>query len=143
MECSIKLIELPCHLSGIGYTAKVWSAGDTTLMLMHGHGISFPSPSAGQHFYVSVSSACNDCCARFKVSKRVGDVLTVALVGAASCTCMGANAKVAFLSVPREIVQDIVAEIGINVEPPLVYDCVTRTLSIDCRLLKQTCAVCP
>lgn len=142
MACPRTLIDLPCNMSGVGYTSAVFDAGDNTLQLMNSNGANFPEVPAGQHYYVRLVSACGDCCTELRVTARAGDLLTVENLNTSNCPCIGTNATVRFSENSRYAIEDIIREMGINVQPPFKYDCATRTLSIDCATMDAKCAPC-
>jgi hypothetical protein len=142
MSCPSTLVDLPCNLCGVGFTAKQYTNGDDTVTLMKGHGAKFPEVPAGKHYYIQLTSACSECCVELRVVGKAGDTLTVQYLNAATCLCIGTNATVRFKEFSRYAVEDIIATVGIKVLPPLVYNCATHTLSLDCSLMVQPCAPC-
>lgn len=141
-SCSERLIELPCNLTGKGFTTAVVGSDSDTIRLMKGMGVNFPAVSTAKHYYVKVSSACAGCCAEFKVIGKVGDTLNVERVSAMVCECIGTNATVTYIHTSMAVIEDMVRAVGINVVPPLVYDCNTHTLSIDCSLIPTVITPC-
>lgn len=142
MKCANNLIPLPCNIPGVGYTRTTFDNTDTEIPLMSGHGLNFPAVASGKWYYVKVYDACSGCCGEYRVTGRTANSLTVEPVSPLGCACMTSNAKVTFVDVPVYIVEDIVKSVGINVVAPLVYDCTTNTLSLDCTAWNG-CEVCP
>lgn len=136
MTCPALLEPLNCAQTGVGFMALAYTAGATTLTLQQGQGEHFPVPASGRVFYVDVGGC--GCCGRLKVTGRVGDVLTVEPF--TGCTCMSANARVAYASNSPEHMRLVAMEVPFNAVPPLHWDCETRTLSIDCEELKALVA---
>lgn len=136
MACAPSYLGLPCHLSGVGYTARSSPLGSASLQLQEGHGAQFPAVSPGEFFYAEVTDGCHTCCEVVRVVGRVGDVLEIER-DAPSCDCFSANSRVSYLSTTKEAILAIAAEVPFNVVEPLVWDCETRTLSLDCAQLQQ------
>ena len=136
MACSPVYVGLPCHLSGVGFAAESSTLGSATLKLQTGHGLHFPEVVPGQFFYAVVTDPCSDCCETVRVIGRTGDTLTIQR-DAPSCGCFKANARVRYVSNTKDAVLAIASEAPINVQPPLVWNCETRTLSIDCNKLHE------
>lgn len=136
MACAPRYAGLPCHLSGVGFTAIPAPLGSAVLQLQAGHGAFFPALNAGQFFYAEVTSDCNDCCEVVRVTARNGDQLTV-VRGSPTCECIKSNARVRYVSDTRDAILAIAADVPFEVQSPLVWDCSTRTLSIDCAALQN------
>jgi hypothetical protein len=134
MSCPRTIAPLPCGLTGVGFTAAPWDSLTNTLTLQHGQGANFPALPNGETFWVDIDG-CN-CCMRVQVTGRSGDVFTVVPPVGGACACTKSNSRVAYATNSAEHIKGIAAELGINVVPPLKFDCVTRTLSIDCEQLK-------
>jgi len=133
MTCPALLEPLNCSQTGVGFAAGPLASGGTTITLMAGQGDNFPTPSDEKVFYVDVGGC--GCCARLKVTRRVGDVLTVEPSNA--CTCIQSGARVAYATGSAEHARLAAMEVPFNVVPPLHWDCRTRALSIDCEALKD------
>lgn len=125
------LTQLPCHMSGVGWLSTSAPAISNTLTLMDGQGENFPTTVSGCVYYINV--ACGSCCTRYKVTARTGDVLTVEPQSA--CDCVPSGAKVSYASDSVEHLR--LAALGAlpTFQSPLVYDCVTNTVRIDCAAL--------
>lgn len=132
MTCQPKLIPLPCGASGFGYTAQPLNKGQTRLQLMKGHGVSFPTISHGQFFYVTVHSPCGTCCETMQVVGVEEDELIVVRDATAPCECIPSNAKVVYSTDSKQTILAISREVGLNVAAPLQYDCEKNLLSINC-----------
>jgi len=100
-------------------------------VLQTGHGAFFPAVSAGQFFYAEITDGCHECCEVVRVVGREGDVLTIER-DAPTCDCFSSNSRVRYVSCSRDAILAIAAEVDLNVEAPLNWDCATRTLSITC-----------
>lgn len=133
--CKQRLQTLPCDKLGYGYTSNPLGTSDTKLHLMRNQGNAFPPLAEGQYFFVVVKPCDNECCETMRVIARDGDVLTVERTNA--CDCIGSNARVSYLDYGREYVQALAREIGLNTVAPLVYNCETNTLSLDCTKLNM------
>lgn len=136
MACAPVYLGLPCHLSGVGYTARSAPLGSASIHLQEGHGAQFPAVSPGEFFYAEVTDGCRSCCEVVRVVGRDGDVLEVER-DAPSCDCFSENSRVSYLSTSKEAILAIAAEVPFEVVEPLVWDCETRTLSLDCARLQQ------
>lgn len=135
--CPTKLSPLACGQSGIGFLRAAWNNCATKLHLMPGDGVNFPAPINGQSFWVDVNGTqCGSCCAMLEVIAKDQDTLTLRNPDC-SCNCIQSTAKVSYAHNSPQHMRMVAQEIGINVVPPLRFDCATRTLSINCEELKQ------
>ena len=134
MACPPRYAGLPCHLSGVGFTAIPAPLGSTVLYLQGGHGAFFPALAAGQFFYAEVTDDCNACCEVVRVTANTDDQLTI-VRGSPTCDCIRSNSRVRYVSDTRDAILAIAADLPFEVQSPLVWDCNTRTLSIDCAAL--------
>lgn len=132
MACPQKLVNLPCGKTGIGYLSQPLNCDSLTLRLMDGHQSNFPALTAGQHFYVVITKPCETCCATFRVTAVTDNILTISGLSDCPCGCFPSNSRVEYTTNVREYVEDIVREMGINVAPPLHYDCETGVISLNC-----------
>lgn len=135
MACPVRYPGLPCRLSGVGFTAKPASLGLASLELQVGQGSQFPALTPGQFFFAEVTDSCRECCEVVRIVARDGDVLTM-VRDAPVCTCFSSNSRVRYVSDTREAILAIAAEVPFEVIEPLVWDCETRVLRIDCAKLK-------
>jgi hypothetical protein len=133
--CPPTLTPLGCDQTGVGFLSMAWNLADTSLHLRAGMGASFPIPSSATSYWVDLGGC--GCCARVQVTGRVGDVLTIVPPPATGCTCISSNTRVAYASNSPEHMRELAKEVGINVVSPLVWNCATRTLSLDCAALKD------
>lgn len=138
-DCPVHYKDLACGLTGVGYTAEVISGAVTTVRLRKGHGKQFPEMASGDYFYAYLTDGCNECCEQVKVTGIKGDVVTFER-SAMSCDCYSTNSRLRYSNCSVEAIRAIASEVGINVVPPLRYDCATRTLSIDCGALHDMIA---
>lgn len=136
MACPPRYAGLPCHLSGVGFTAIPAPLGSAVLQLQAGHGAFFPSLANGQFFYAEVTSDCNDCCEVVRVTANLNDALTVVRTSP-TCDCIKSNSRVRYVSDTRDAILAIAADLPFEVVSPLVWNCNTRTLSIDCAALQD------
>ena len=136
MACAPVYLGLACHLSGVGFTARQASLGSAFIYLQEGHGAQFPAVSPGEFFYAEVTDGCHSCCEVVRVVGREDDVLVIER-DAPSCDCFSANSRISYLSTTKEAILAIAAEVPFEVVEPLVWDCDTRTLSLDCARLQQ------
>jgi hypothetical protein len=128
---------LPCTLTGVGFLDTVYTSGQ--LHLTAGQGAQFPALSAGQFFYALIGSDCTGCCEEIKVTARSGDYLTVERPDA-HCASFPVGTRVCYTSHSVRAVRAIAQDNPPNVASPLVYNCATRTISIDCAALRQMLA---
>lgn len=138
MTCPNKIVIKPCAMSGEGYTAQPMMRGQNQIQLMQGHGAGFPSVSSGQFYYVEVSSSCGTCCEVMQVVGKNADVLTVVRTAGTACDCIESNATVTYTLSTYDAILAIAGEAPFNVASPLVFDCETRTLSIDCEAFSNS-----
>lgn len=137
MTCPAKLEPLNCSQTGVGFSTGPLASGGGTITLQAGQGQNFPTPTDGKVFYVDVGGC--GCCTRLKVTRRVGDVLT--LEPGIACACIQSGARVAYASNSPEHMRLAAAELPFNAVPPLYWNCETRTLHIDCEELKAMVAM--
>lgn len=135
-DCPNYYKALPCSLTGTGYTSQVVTTGSLTVKLYTGHGKQFPALASGEYFYAWLTDGCDACCEQVKVVAIDGDTVTIERPSMA-CDCFSTNSRLRYTSDTAEAIRAIAAEVGINVVSPLVYDCATRTLSIDCAALQD------
>lgn len=136
MACSPRYVGLPCPLSGVGYSAAAVPLGAASIQLQPGHGAFFPAILPGQFFYAEVTDGCGGCCETVRVTAKMGDVLTI-VRDAPVCDCLSSNSRIRYVSDTRDAILAIAEEVPINVVAPLIWDCETRTLRIDCALLHE------
>lgn len=136
MTCPARLEPLPCSFSGVGFLANPATPDAATLHLMLGQGDSFPMPSDGKVFYVDVSGC--GCCTRLKVTGRTGDNLTVE--PGSLCSCLPSGARVSYATSSPEHMRLAAIEAMPTFLPPLIYDCATNTVRLDCDALKDLVA---
>jgi hypothetical protein len=135
--CPTKLASLSCSQTGVGNLAIPAITGATTLTMFIGMGVNFPTPTTGQSFFVELGSVCDGYCTRVEIVKRVEDTLHLARPLAIPIACIGATAKIKYAYNCEEHIALVVRSLGLNVMPPLRFNCETRTLSINCEELKQ------
>lgn len=131
MACPVRYVGLPCSLSGVGYSAVPVPLGVASIVLQTGHGAFFPAIGDGQFFFAEVTDGCGNCCEVVRVVGRNGDVLSIER-DAPTCDCFSANSRIRYVSCTRDAILAIAAEVDLNAQAPLHWDCATRTLSIDC-----------
>lgn len=132
MTCLARLEPLGCHQTGVGFMAAPLAAGSTSLTLQAGQGAQFPQPADGRVFWVDIDGC--GCCSRLKVTARDGDVLTVEPTG--TCSCTMSNSRVRYAHDSVEHMRLAALEAMPTFVAPLVYDCATNTVSVDCAALK-------
>lgn len=135
--CAQKLTRIGASQLGVGFTTMPIPTGATTITLKAGHGVNFPIPTGGSSYWVDI--VCPTGTSRAEVIGNAGNVLTVRNLTLSS-GCVPSYAKVSYASSAPEHVVAIVTEMGINVVAPLQYNCDTRTLSINCEMLKSMVA---
>lgn len=136
MACPVRYPALPCSLSGVGYTAQPVPLGAASIQLQTDHGKQFPVLTTGQFFYADIVDACGDCCETVRVVATVGDLFTVVRDNP-TCDCFSSNSRLRYDATGRDAILAIASEAPFNVVEPLVWDCETRTLSIDCAKLQE------
>lgn len=138
MKCSPSYANLPCSKLGAGYTRFRNGIGSDKLFLRLNHGDAFPDLAEGEYFYAHIVSPCNKHCTRVKVIRSEGDSLTLE---SGLTACFNELSRVSYI-LDAQAVAEIAAQVGVNVVEPLIYDCSTNTLSIDCQKLRQMLAKC-
>lgn len=141
MACPVRYPGLPCSLSGVGYTASTVPLGAASITLQEGHGAQFPVLAAGQFFFATLTDGCKECCEKVRVVATNGDVFQI-VRDSPSCDCLSANSRLRYDGTSREAVLAIAREVPFEVQEPLVWDCETMTLRIDCAKLKEMVQEC-
>lgn len=141
MKCPNKYAELPCSVSGVGYLHSKTGLHTQELWMIKGHASQFPSLQDGEFFFAYIHDNCNKTCLKVRVTfvDKINDVLTI---DAPLSVCFSSQSRVSYDHSSVERTREIAASVGINVVPPLVYDCETRTLSIDCAGLREMITNC-
>ncbi len=136
MKCPNKYAELPCALTGVGFLHHKVGVGTTELPLIKGHASNFPSVEDAEFFFAYVTDACTKQCEHVRVVAvdKTNDILTIET---GLTTCFSSQSKICFDFSSVQRTREIAESIGINVVSPLVYDCETRTLSIDCQAMRE------
>lgn len=139
--CDTKYAQLPCHQTGVAYTHSKTNVGDTVLRLQQKHSAQLPILGAGQFFYATLTDACNKRCQQVKVVAvdMVNDTVTL---DTPLADCMSSNARLRYDICDVNAILAIAESVGLNVTPPLQYDCNTRTLSINCVQLREMLEEC-
>lgn len=136
MTCPSNYAELACPLTGVGYTHSPAPIGARELILIKNQASHFPDLQEGEYFFAYAIDACNKQCTKVKVVgvDKTNDKLTIEIP---LTVCIASLSRVTYESTSVEAIRAIAADLGINVVAPLVYDCATRTLSIDCQGLRE------
>lgn len=136
MKCPSKYAELACPLTGCGYVHSPMPVGAREIPLIKNQAANFPDLQQGEFFFIYATDACTKQCTKLKVIgvNKVTDRLTIETP---TTVCIPSLSRVCYENTSVEAQREIAASVGINVVFPLVYDCETRTLSIDCQGLRQ------
>lgn len=141
MKCPSNYAELTCPLTGCGYIHTPVGIGAREIRLIKNQASNFPDLQVGEFFFVYVNDACNHQCTKLKVVgvNKTTDTLTIETP---TINCIPSNSRICYETSSVEAIREIAAGVGINVVHPLVYDCETRTLSIDCQGLRELISNC-
>lgn len=131
MTCPSRYATLPCSMTGVGFTRTTLNASETQVKLHTGHGSQFPVLSPGEFFYAQMTDGCRACCEEVRVVQTAGDVFTIERPEQ-HCDCFSTNSRLRYTSRSIRAIRAIAGDVGVEVKWPLVYDCATRTISIDC-----------
>lgn len=141
MKCPNLYAELDCCLTGTGFLHSKSGIGATELHLIKGHASHFPTLQNREFFFAYITDACTKQCTQVTVTgvDKTTDTLTIS---PPLTVCYSSQSRIAYdySSVART--REIAASVGINVVSPLIYDCDTRTLSIDCQAMRDLLAKC-
>lgn len=130
--CPSLIHTLACHESGKGYLRSSWTGGNR-LQLFKDDGEQFPAIlTPGGFYFVTVQDKCTGKCETVQVKGRDGDDLIIE--STSPDHCYPTNSIVQY-HLGAQFIRAVAREIGLNVKDPLVYDCATNTLSIDCHKL--------
>lgn len=130
--CPSLIHTLACHESGKGYLRSAWTGGNR-LQLFKDDGEQFPNIlTPGGFYFVTVHDKCTGKCETVQVNGREGDDLVIE--STSPDHCFPTNSIVQY-HLGAQFIRAVAREIGLNVRDPLVYDCDTNTLSIDCHKL--------
>lgn len=130
--CEVKIIDPDWLCRNRGFLASVWR-NEPRMTLFSGDGRQFPAITViGGFYFVDIVDACDGHCITVKVLGKDGDELLVEPIQGSPC--FAANSKVTYHR-GTQYIRALVEQVGINAKDPLVYDCATRTLSVDCHKL--------
>lgn len=132
MMCGPRLARLPCNRSGAVVVGQRYTGG-TTLTLQPGGAAALPTLQNDEVFFLEVLG--NDCgdCAKFRVTAVTGEALTVDNVDG---VCLPPGTVLRYTATHPDAIKLLAAEIPFEAASPLVWDCNTNTLSLDCEALK-------
>lgn len=136
MKCPSRYAELQCALTGVGFIHTPAPIGALYLTLVNNHANHFPTLQVGEWFFAHITDACTNMCTKVKIV-GVDKVTGQLLMDAPLVACIPSLSRVSYDSTSVEAIREIAEGVGINVVYPLVYDCETRTLSIDCQGLRD------
>ena len=126
---------LQCIQSGHGMLKTDFCAsGQVTLQ--EGAGKQFPVLKSGQGFYAQLLSPCADQCEEVRVIATNGDIFTIERL-AGSSVCFPVGSSLRYTSTSVRAIREIAMESVPLVSEPLIYDCATHTISIDCAKLNE------
>lgn len=136
MTCGPRLARLPCDRGGVVTVAERYTGG-TTLALKTGGAANLPTLQAGEVMFLEVIG--RDCggCATFRVSSITGEELTVDSV---TGVCLPPGTLLRYTATHPDAIKLLAAELPFTAVHPLVWDCATRSLHIDCEGLKALIA---
>lgn len=136
MKCPSCYAELPCALTGVGFIHTPAPIGARELILNKNHGAHFPDLQGCEFFFAYITDACTNQCVKVRITavNKTTDRLTLETPLTA---CVPSLSKITYDSTSVEAIREIADGVGINVLSPLVYDCSTRTLSIDCQKMRE------
>ena len=136
MKCPSNYAELTCPLTGCGYIHTPVGIGAREIKLIKNHASNFPDLQEGEFFFAYVTDACTKHCTKVKVVgvDKTTDTLTIEVP---TINCIPSMSRICYETSSVEAIREIAAGVGIDVVHPLVYDCETRTLSIDCQGLRE------
>lgn len=133
MTCP-KLARLACGLTGTAKLSANAGVGATTLTLTTLASASLPTMTLGESYYINITGGCGCGCQEpIKVTASAGNTLTVT---PPLTRALSKGTTIAYASNSVEHMALVAQEAPINIVPPLVWNCETRTLSIDCAALK-------
>jgi hypothetical protein len=132
MSCAPTLARLPCDRSGIATVGAKYTGG-ASLTLKAGSAAQLPQLQAGEVLFLEVIGKACGGCATFRVTNIVGETLTVDDVPG---VCLPAGVALRYTATHPEAVKLLAAEVPFEAESPLVWNCQSRTLSVDCTALK-------
>ena len=135
INCPHKYVALPCDMLGSANTAEAFCTSGT-LKLKQGQGANFPELAAGQVFHALMAIPCKNTCEEVIVTGRDGDVLTVTRYQERT-GCFPTGSRITYVSCSVDAIRSIARDSRPNYEWPLVYDCETDTISIDCAGIKE------
>lgn len=131
MSCPSLLEPKNCLQTGMASVVNTVPVGGTSLELESGGGVRFPAPSSGRVYYAIVYGC--GCCNIVKVTNLVGDTLTIEPVNSP----IVAGSFIEYSTALVENIELIARSVMPTFMPPLQYDCVTNTVTIDCAALKD------
>lgn len=133
--CPTKYVALPCDMLGSATTAAAFCSSGT-LKLKQGQGAHLPELAAGQVFHALMEIPCQSVCEEVIVTGRSGDTLTVTRYQMRT-GCFPTGSRLTYISCSVDAIRTIANDSRAKCEWPLVYDCETDTISIDCAGIKE------
>lgn len=139
MACEKLYASLACAQTGVAFTAQSLEPNATVVHLQRGHAQQLPVLSANQWFYATLTDSCSSACETVRVIAvdTVADTVTVERTGG---VCYGAVTRLSYVVCIPDAIRAIAREVFPAVQSPLVFDCDTYTLRIDCEALKAMVA---
>ncbi|WP_340611400.1 hypothetical protein [Xenorhabdus bharatensis] len=134
-SCPNKYLALPCDLLGSGTLGESFCQSGN-VKLRSGQGRHFPEMQAGQMFHALISPPCDPGCEEVIVTGRNGDTLTISRFQNRQ-GCFPVGSRIVYTACSVDAIRAIARESRPNYAYPLVYDCETDTVSIDCAGIKE------
>lgn len=138
MGCELRYLSLPCVKTGKAVLAESFCGNTTSVKLQPKHGTNLPQAGGGKFFHAFLVSDCCTQCEEVRVTEVKDDVVTLERIEQ-SATCFPPRSTLSYTSTTPAAIRAIVEDTPINVAPPLKYDCNSRTISVDCAQLVESC----
>lgn len=135
MACTTNLVYLPTNLTGTGCVKKI--TGTPNVITLFKDDVSnFPSLTVGKHFYAVIHSRCANSIVKVTAVDTTTNQFTVEWPEGQPLNCIPTGSRIVYSLSNQYALQEMIDMSPVNVTSPLVYNCSTRTISIDCAALK-------
>lgn len=134
-QCPNKYVALACDQLGVATFGEAFCKSGK-VMLKNGQGRNLPDLKAGQIYHALLTIPCQPVCEEVIVTGKSGDELTISRYQNRT-DCFPTGTTITYLSCSVDAIRAIARVSRPNYKWPLVYDCETDTVYIDCAGIKE------
>lgn len=135
MACATNLVFLPIAATGTGCVRKIVGS-PSTITLFKDNAANFPSLTTGKFFYAIIHARCANVIVKVTAVDMTTNQFTVEWVEGQPLSCIPEGSQIVYSLCNQYALQEMIDTSPVNVTSPLVFDCDTRTISVDCAALK-------